>query len=342
MSQQQPPSSSRADLVASAAEFLLDKSIADSPLAKKIEFLESKGLTQVEVEEALQKARLSSSTTSQQPVSASAPPPPPIPDYYRSAPPLPERDWKDYFIMATATAGVSYAMYQIIKRYVVPRVLPPSKTLLEQDKASIDQEFQRVESLLEKFEADQKEFFEEQKAKSSKIDETLHEIDEIISKTNEKNLNNEETLKYLKLEIENIKTTLLKTLDGQKATLNAELSSMEKQIQDIKFDIRSTGVNTVSQLHTPPNESSSAPSESKNGSVSALNIPPATSIPSMKDILSKEKEKDVSIEGISQIKDQERSIPAWQLAAANGGSSTTSSVSGDEPRRGIPAWQLNA
>ncbi|KAG7811739.1 hypothetical protein KL921_002005 [Ogataea angusta] len=348
---QQPAATNRAELVASAVEFLLDQSIADSPLAKKVEFLESKGLTQQEIEEALQKARTGTvqAPPAQQPV---VPPRPPLPDYYPSAPPLPERDWKDYFIMATATAGISYGVYQIVKRYVVPKILPPSKSQLEQDKAAIDHEFQRVASLLEKFEADQKEFYQKQEAKSKKIDETLQEVDEIINKTNEKNLNNEETLKYLKLEIENIKTTLLKTLDSQKATLNAELSAMEKQLQDIKFDIKTSGFAAAPQLSTPPSESTSmqSPAAETKAKIN-LNIPPTTSIPSLRDVLSREKDIDVNADGIAQYeqrtaneKDLERSIPAWQLSANNGGSSTTSSVAGDEQKeskRGIPAWQLN-
>ncbi|KAG7744043.1 hypothetical protein KL932_001366 [Ogataea haglerorum] len=350
MSQQQA-ATSRAELVSSAVEFLLDQSIADSPLAKKVEFLESKGLTQQEIEEALQKAR-TGTVQAASPQQPTVPPRPPVPDYYPSAPPLPERDWKDYFVMATATAGISYGVYQIVKRYVIPKILPPSKAQLEQDKAAIDQEFQRVESLLEKFEADQKEFYQKQEAKSKKIDETLQEVDEIINKTNEKNLNNEETLKYLKLEIENIKTTLLKTLDSQKATLNAELSAMEKQLQDIKFDIKTSGITGAPQLSTPPSESTSRQSPAAETKTKVnLNIPSTTSIPSLRDVLSREKDKDVNSDGIAQYeqrtaneKSVERTIPAWQLSASNGSSSTTSSAAGDEqkqPKRGIPAWQLN-
>nr|BAK41865.1 peroxisomal membrane protein Pex14p [Ogataea methanolica] len=383
MSQHQSPI--REELVSSAVDFLLDKSIGDSPLAKKIEFLESKGLSESEVQEALARAQrgvnqpsvaVSSSTPSSSsttttsttaPVNNAIPPQAPIPDYYYNAPPLPERDWKDYFVMATATAGLSYGIYQIVKRYVVPKILPPSKTQLEKDKESIDQEFMRVESLLEKFEQDQKEFYESQETKSKKIDDTLVDIAEIINKTNEKNLSNEETLKYLKLEIENIKTTLMKSLDAQKSTLNSELTSIEKQVQEIRFDFQNKSKMTTSAsmpvgisqqaeksslLHTPPNESSERSSPISEANLSAINmgIPPASSVPSIKDILGKEKSKDIESSSISAFakkneneKELEKSIPAWQLAATSGGgSSTEGSVNGDDKPRGIPAWQLNA
>ena len=47
-------------MVESAVTFLLDGSISDSPLAKKIEFLEAKGLTDDEVKEAIRRAQISS------------------------------------------------------------------------------------------------------------------------------------------------------------------------------------------------------------------------------------------------------------------------------------------
>ncbi|GMF82753.1 unnamed protein product [[Candida] boidinii] len=187
MSQTPPPPPSsveiRKDLVDNAVEFLLDKSISSSPLTKKIEFMESKGLTQDEIQQALLRSQqphqqpqpeshtqvqqqqqvlpTRQSQHTQQPVR-----PPPVPEYYYNAPPIPERDWKDYFIMATATAGVSYGLYQIVKRYILPKILPPSKQQIEKDKESIDNEFTRVEALLERFEEEQIRFFNKQNDKS--------------------------------------------------------------------------------------------------------------------------------------------------------------------------------
>ncbi|AOA64445.1 GQ67_05185T0 [Komagataella phaffii] len=324
-------SSIREEMVTSAVEFLKNPQIADSPLAKKIEFIESKGLNEAEVKEALLRSQggngsssVASQVSSYSPSasqSSVAPSPPPFPDHYRNAPPLPERDWKDYFVMATATAGVSFGLYKVISNYVLPKLLPPSKEAIELDKEAIDREFTRVEALLNTFEEDQKAFYEEQREKSGKIEDTLTEIDAIISKTNEKNLNNEESLKYLKLEIESIKNTLMKNIDSQKSTISSELGSIEAQLDELKKLIvakpedepiraapqpsLTTGANSLTsessgrssiphsqsvpirtQLTTPP-------SDSDTSGPAKLHIPPATSIPSLKDILRKEKNRTV-------------------------------------------------
>ncbi|OWB75145.1 hypothetical protein B5S31_g5004 [[Candida] boidinii] len=414
MSQSSTSSSSleiRKDLVDNAVEFLLDKSISSSPLTKKIEFMESKGLTQDEIQQALLKSQqpqqseshiqpqqqqqqqqqqqvsspmtsTPSSTTSQQPPVR----PPPVPEYYYNAPPIPERDWKDYFIMATATAGVSYGIYQIVKRYIIPKILPPSKQQIEKDKESIDNEFIRVESLLERFEEEQIKFFEKQNNKSIKIDETLKEIDEIIIKTNEKNLSNEETLKYLKLEIENMKNTMMKNLDNQKNIISRELNNIESEVTNLKILIKDNKskndelVSSIKKLNSNNNDSSNITNTTFNSTkpsttsnYSNLNIPPASSIPSVKDILLSQKAKSLPQQQDNNIKNQINNLESGLISPPSNEEeeesqteshdqiipNQTSSVSPEptpaapatsaesqnnsiKSKAGIPAWQLAA
>ena len=52
------------ELINSAVSFLKDPQVGGSPLTKKVEFLESKGLNQEEIEEALKRANDNSTTTS--------------------------------------------------------------------------------------------------------------------------------------------------------------------------------------------------------------------------------------------------------------------------------------
>ena len=412
MSQSSTSSSSleiRKDLVDNAVEFLLDKSISSSPLTKKIEFMESKGLTQEEIQQALlrsqqphQQPQPESHTqvqqqqqvlpTRQQPQHTQQPlRPPPVPEYYYNAPPIPERDWKDYFIMATATAGVSYGLYQIVKRYILPKILPPSKQQIEKDKESIDNEFTRVEALLERFEEEQIRFFNKQNDKSVKIDETLKEIDEIIVKTNEKNLSNEETLKYLKLEIENMKNTMMKNLDNQKNIISRELNNIESEVTNLKTLIKdnkskndelASSIKKLNNNESPTTNTTTASSSLTNGTssniksstsnYSNLNIPPASSIPSVKDILLSQKAKSLpqlDRNTQSQINNQESGLisppsneeeeephPASQdqitpmqtssvspepaiTATATPSESENNSI---KSKAGIPAWQLAA
>jgi peroxin-14 len=107
----------REDLVSSAVQFLADPAVQQSPVTKRVAFLESKGLNSEEIDEALRRANnvsSSSSSPSQHP-----PPVPAQPGYIaqqRTQPPrLPERDWRDWFIMAVVSGGVGYGMYFLAK-----------------------------------------------------------------------------------------------------------------------------------------------------------------------------------------------------------------------------------
>lgn len=106
----------REDLVSSAYTFLSDPKVQGSPLAKRLAFLESKGLTQEEITEVLN--RLNNPQHSPSTPSTSAPPVPQYGSYgnpYGQPPDPPGRDWRDWFIMAVVTSGVTYGLYTLAK-----------------------------------------------------------------------------------------------------------------------------------------------------------------------------------------------------------------------------------
>ncbi|KAJ1542922.1 hypothetical protein HK405_009616, partial [Cladochytrium tenue] len=82
------PQQRREDNIALAVKFLSDAKVQQAPLAKRVSFLESKGLAADEIEDALARvagkapATSSSATTA---AAAVAPPPPPVPAYVAAA-----------------------------------------------------------------------------------------------------------------------------------------------------------------------------------------------------------------------------------------------------------------
>lgn len=364
----------REEMVNNAVSFLSDTSVTDTPLAKKIQFLESKGMSNAEIQHALSLVQGGGNQTglNVSQVMDETRPPPLVPQqphgvqmnpyqYYTPPPPPAPRslDWKDYIIMGTTTAGLLYGTYQIVSRYVLPKIVPPSQSKLDDDKDAMEREFQRVESILQKLETDQLEFIQRQDEKSKLVDEALIEVDSIVKATNEKNIRNEETLKYLKLEIDSIKTTLMKNLESQKSTISTELEQLEKKTDSLKEMIenlptkqaesKSTSsppyVPSPTPSPTPPpnlltnNRSTSNVSTPTESSQFNLNIPSTSIIPSAKDILgtskgnSSQSKPDTSEPELSTPK---ANIPAWQMASAQKANLAS------DPNASIPAWQLAA
>lgn len=315
------------DLISSAVSFLKDPNVASSPLSKKIEFLQSKGLNEQQIEEALKRANDSSSGSS-----ASASPQvasllyspqqnyvaqPPL-DYYSASPQVPERNWKDYFIMATATAGVTYGLYQVVTRFLIPSIMPPGQSRVDQDKEKIDEEFVKIDKVLEQMALEQKEIKDTNEAKLKEIDVVIDNVNDFLAKYNKDKLKFDDDLRLMKLEVDNLLNAVEKNMRLTKESISDELRDISDELLSLRNLIKARG-------------DAASSSERK--------VAPVSSIPSASEILKRAK---------SQAVDKNNST-GEPSAEANGKASTPapatdpsriSSPSGEVFAAGIPDWQL--
>ena len=108
------PTAPRADMIQSAVSFLADPKVQSSPISQRISFLESKGLTQQEIDLAMGQvgravAGPMGSTSAQGPYMQ---PYPMMPAY---PPTKPQRDWRDWFIMAVVSGTVVYGVISLAR-----------------------------------------------------------------------------------------------------------------------------------------------------------------------------------------------------------------------------------
>ncbi|CCE82917.1 Piso0_002680 [Millerozyma farinosa CBS 7064] len=341
------------ELINSAVSFLNDVNVASAPIAKKVEFLESKGLNSEEIEEALKRAggneksqALTSSSSNGNGQSYnrnySVPQQPPI-DYYNVAPPaVPERTWKDYFIMATATCGVAYGAYHVISKYLIPNVVPPSKKAIDDDKAKIDEEFIKIDKVLDQMSKEQDQIKEANEEKLKEVGVVIENINDFLSKYNKDKLKFDDDLRLMKFEIDSLKNSIEKNMNITKENIKDELSDINGELGSLKQLIRAR----------------TEGGDGKESSSSASKIPPVSSIPSASEILKKAKNgtasKNESKTDSSNSSDSHISegtnvngifaagIPEWQLKHKEREIGTPSP--NDEKQRsntGIPEWQLN-
>ncbi|XP_022101885.1 peroxisomal membrane protein PEX14-like [Acanthaster planci] len=121
----------RENMISTAVRFLQNPQVRSSPLAQKKAFLEKKGLTAEEIEMAIDR-----SGTRQDVVTAVAPAPAPsnqaaVPPqaaqmqqqqmvpYGQPAPPR-LTSWRDYTALAIIIGGVSYGVYWLIQKFLMP------------------------------------------------------------------------------------------------------------------------------------------------------------------------------------------------------------------------------
>lgn len=337
----------RKQLFDSAVSFLSDPSVKDAPLTKKIEFLQSKGLTQQEVELALKESQQEHKPLESSPVERKLRTDPTV--YEAVPPPLPRRDWKDYFIMATASAGLFYGVYEVTKRYVIPNFLPESQSKLDQDKKEIQQQFDKVDTLLETIEQEQAEFRIKEEEKLKELDKTVIDMQTCLEQTTHTRTKIEDEFKMMKLEISNLQSkidnfVLSKKSDQQLDNIRTEFESLKNLIKNHQssVDVGSEASDRKSPLAKSP-------------------VPGVDAIPSAAEILSKmnfnsnnkntkntknndnnnnNNDGSGNVNGLDQstsaaAKEQEQPLPAWKKARDEylGGAASSNA---------IPEWQRSA
>ena len=349
----------RGELVSSAVQFLQDPSVANSPVEKRIEFLQSKNLTQEEIDLALAQSSGTASPASIAPHQPYSPPqqyqsPPPgygYPPGYgqwpqQPPPEPPRRDWRDYFIMATVVGGASYGLYVLANRYIRPLIAPPTPPQLEQDKAAIDEQFNKAFALLDTLSEDTTKLKEAEEERTKRLDTAIAEIETIVADLKTANQRREDDSKRMESEIKNIKDSLPRAIDTVKEgsekqlkELSTELSSLKSLMQNRANTSGSSGFNIPrvpkpdlaqmpvpysgsnsrsSNVGTPTSEQVPAPGSSSNmtgvngaGTVPSFAVPSNSGPPTAGTSASAPKPASTNLGyGSGKV-----SIPAWQLAA---------------------------
>ncbi|KAG9099813.1 peroxisomal membrane protein pex14, partial [Ceratobasidium sp. 392] len=144
----------RQELVRNAVTFLSDPKIQSAPLTKRISFLESKGLTNTEIEEAI--AESASASTASRPASDYSMPRAVFQGHsVLTAPPhVPQRDWRDYFIMALVSGGLMYGVAALARKYIMPHLQPPSEDAFEATSSQLTAQFDEAAALLKQIQED--------------------------------------------------------------------------------------------------------------------------------------------------------------------------------------------
>ncbi|KAM0512553.1 hypothetical protein ACHAPE_008730 [Trichoderma viride] len=332
----------REEIVASAAQFLQDPSVAASSIDNKISFLRTKNLTQEEIDAALARAGGNSAVAATAPY-PSAPPPQgapqqyyqPYPQYAAWQPPaaVPKRDWRDWFIMATVVGGVSYGLFSLGKRYVYPLVAPPTPEKLEQDKKSIEEQFDKAFSLVEQLSKDTEALKDAEKQRTEKLDITLADIETIMTELKAANRRREDDAQRIRDEVQGLKDAIPRAMNNQKEQTDNRLVEINTELTSLKTLVSqrmnaNSNVSASSGYFRGTNGSSGVNGAS---ATSGTTSPPAAAAsPSAETSAETKPEapKSASQNRFSKTSGSagKASIPAWQMAMAsqNAGSAGSS------------------
>ncbi|EPB89038.1 hypothetical protein HMPREF1544_04161 [Mucor circinelloides 1006PhL] len=327
----------REELITSAISFLSDPKVQSAPLAKKVSFLESKGMTSEEIEEAMARANGKAATVSTTTTTSSVPQgamvqqpgmmmqhaPPPLP-------PRPAYDWRDIFIAAVLAGGVGYGVWTLAKRLFGPWFQVPTQKELEEDKEKLDAQFQAVEDSLKEIKDQTNTALTTVTSQTKKVDDSITNLETVLKELKEGDAQRDQEFKNVKGDIDALKELVPKTLERNKEAQNAVLVDLQNEMKSLKSLLvsRRATSNVVDQVASAPTTSAAT--------TAAPTTPSAVASPT--DGLSSRLSATINGSGARA------GIPAWQMAAAqsSANNTTSSSTSSSSNANAEPAASTDA
>ncbi|KAH6647696.1 peroxisomal membrane anchor protein conserved region-domain-containing protein [Truncatella angustata] len=332
----------REDVVTSAVNFLQDPNVTSSSVESKISFLKSKNLTQVEIDTALARAGsppvpsqavAPPAQHSQQPYYGQYQQPPP---YGWQPPPLapPRRDWRDWFIMATVASGVSYGLYTITKRYVYPLVAPPTPEKLEQDKTTVDEQFEKAFATIEQLSKDTEALKASEVERTEKLDKLVDHLESFIHDTKSASRRQEDETDRIRDEMKTLKEVIPRNISTNKEFTDGRLREIANEVKSLKALI---GQRMSSGSSAAPAPSSNGgyqrPSTSTAAPATSAAAPAAPAAPTTPAAEESGKEKETNGDAPPQSTKQD------YISSLGGRSSPFASSGMPSAKASIPAWQ---
>ncbi|KAI0067728.1 hypothetical protein BV25DRAFT_1834756 [Artomyces pyxidatus] len=245
----------RHELMRNAVAFLTDPKAQSSSLAQRIQFLEAKGLTGPEIEEAMRHAAEASRSLP----SASAYQPAYGPVYgptpYMQVPPTSHQwDWRDYFITAVISGSVAYGAAALARKYLIPHLKPPTSTAYEADRDAMTAQFDAAEALLKEIQAETAAVKAAVEVQQEKVEKATTDVEAAVQQMREGETKTRDEMREIREEVTNIREMLPKMIDKNKETQIQSLAELQQELKSLKALLLSRGpaISNTPTVTPPP------------------------------------------------------------------------------------------
>ena len=209
----------------------------------------------------------------------------------------------------------------------MPLVAPPTPEKLEQDKKSIEEQFDHAFNLVEQLSKDTEELKKAEQQRTERLDSTLAELESVMAELKTANRRREDDAQRVRDEVQQLKDSIPKAMNNQKdltdnrlREINGELTSLKTLVSQRMNSNPSSSANPlrpVSGQSAAVNESRADAGDKAEAASEAVSTP-TTEAPRTT--------YGRSASGLPNGNSTGKaSIPAWQMAFANQNDSSSSS-----------------
>ena len=203
-----------------------------------------------------------------------------------------------------------------MQRYVYPLIAPPTPEKLEQDKKSIEEQFERSFSLVEQLAKDTEELKAAEQDRQMKLDKALKELEHVIVQLGAGNQRRQQDAEGVKEEMRALRETIPKALDAQREATDKRMREVNSELASVKTLVtQRMGASSTAPSSNPlrPTSGNAAPAvKTEGGENAADEVNQGASDETPKSTARLNSFKALSNGGGSG----KASIPAWQMAMA--------------------------
>lgn len=229
---------------------------------------------------------------------------------------------------------------------------PPTPEKLEQDKKSIEEQFDRAFTLVEQLAKDTESLKTAEKERTEKLDAAIADLETVMTDLKAANRRREDDANRIRDEVQSLKDAIPKALENQKGLtdgrlreINTELTSLKTLVSQRMSSSASTptsstflrgasgsisgGASGVGSTSTPAAPSSAPKTNGEKTGAESSTTTPAAEVPKptfpSAPLVNRSSSPLANMTG-------KKSIPAWQMAMANQNDTSSTQVKADEPK----------
>ncbi|KAI8927438.1 peroxisomal membrane anchor protein conserved region-domain-containing protein, partial [Entophlyctis helioformis] len=219
----------RDDLVASAVRFLKDPKVQAAPLAKRISFLETKGMTSAEIETALAQANGAAAPAAPAVLAPAAP--------HMSQAVVPAKyqwTWKDYALGGIGAAGISYGVFMAASKYLVPLLNFPTSTAVQKDTERIESQLESANKAVELVRVQTADVIKAVESHAEDLTKSLEGMTASIKDLQDADEKRAAQIEQIEQEIESLRTTMPRMIERNKENQSAMLAELQTELKSLK------------------------------------------------------------------------------------------------------------
>lgn len=214
----------------------------------------------------------------------------------------------------------------------MPLISPPTPPQLEQDKAHIDESFNKAFALIDQLTTDTAEIKASEVERTEKLDTMVQEVNNVVSDLKAANARREAESRIIAEQVAGLKDQLPKSLKQWKKNGDDRLEDLATELQGLKKLLENRVGKTVPS--TGINGSRTAPTDSGPGSAMTSDVSPSVDTGSVAGKAAPAPAPGVTIpkrEGSppKRAGGGRATIPAWQMAAASKSTASNAATNGD-------------